>query len=197
MNESRSRKGADVTKEPLEDRRKALEEAFFKKENDRLLAELHEKHERDKQLRELALACGFEADEALKALVDLGISASTFPALSLVPLIQVAWADGNVSRDEREKILEAAQHSELEEGSPCSQILDTWLASPPPRDLFQAWLDLTREIASRASPDQRAALRDDFLTRAKGVAKASGGIVGIGSISAKERAVLDAIEAAF
>ena len=45
-------------------------------------------------------------------------------------------------------------------------------------------------------PASQAQVRKDLLQRARAIARASGGILGVGSISKQERAVLEEIEAA-
>ena len=47
--------------------------------------------------------------ELSEHLVDLGFGASTCAVFPLIPLVYVAWADGDVSANERARILEAVR----------------------------------------------------------------------------------------
>ena len=82
-------------------RRQAFEEEFFNKENqklkDKLRAELEKKHTRD----ELVALTGVEDTQVLDALMALNVDKGTFAAFALLPLIEVAWADGKVDDKER------------------------------------------------------------------------------------------------
>ena len=69
---------------------RALEEAFYTKENARLLEQLREKKQRT-ALREVVQ---IEDDAFLDRLIELGINSEAVLALKLVPLLAVAWADG-------------------------------------------------------------------------------------------------------
>ena len=92
-----------VSERVLGDRRKALEEEFFKKESEKLRARLREQADRETARAALAEASGIGDAEVLDRLVQLGMSAETFAALSLVPLVEVAWASGKVEPQEREE----------------------------------------------------------------------------------------------
>ena len=47
-------------------------------------------------------------DAVLEKLANFGMDASTLAALSLAPLVLVAWADGEVDAKERDAVLAAA-----------------------------------------------------------------------------------------
>ena len=69
----------------LDERRKALEEAFFRKENEKLRADLRRTREREERKESLAKASGLNEDEILESLTDLGIGGDTIAAMSVVP----------------------------------------------------------------------------------------------------------------
>jgi hypothetical protein len=75
----------------LGDRRKALEEEFFRKQNEKLRERLHAQMERKDHRESLALAIGIRDAAVLDHLVALGLDGQTVAALGLVPLIEVAW----------------------------------------------------------------------------------------------------------
>jgi len=102
----------------LEDRGRALEDEFFNKENAKKIEALKEKLDEQRSREDLRKASGMTDDAVLDKLVDLGLSAQTITALSLVPLVTVAWADGSIQDNERNAILQAAHGKNLENGSP-------------------------------------------------------------------------------
>lgn len=186
-----------MAREILEERRQALEEAFFRKQDEQRLAQMREQRERAADLEALAAACGVSERPALEALLAVGIRGETLPALALVPLVAVAWASGSVERAERAAVLEGAKQAGIEKGQGPYELLQGWLETRPPESLFDAWLEYARVFRTELDEEQRSAIREDVLRRASGVAKAAGGVLGLGrKISAAERKVLDAIEEA-
>ena len=68
----------------------------------------------------------------------------------------------------------------------------------PSPSLFRSWVEYTRSFAASLDEGQRAALKFDFTGRAKQVAEAAGGFLGLTSkTSDREQEVLDQIEGAF
>ena len=182
----------------LDDRRKALEESFFAKHEAKLIEELRHKREHAEAREGLERASGISNSELLDRLVDLGISAQTVAALSLVPLVAVAWADGSVDPKERTAVLAAAAEVGLRAGHVGHGLLEGWLGSAPGPELMRAWREYIGELTGALSASECTALRDDLLGRARKVAEATGGFLGMGNkVSTTEAAVLDQLEAAF
>ena len=68
---------------------------------------------------------------------------------------------------------------------------------PAPAALFEAWKDYIAELKKSMPPESLHKLRDGLVNHAREVATAAGGILGIGSISKEEDAVLGELKAAF
>ena len=181
----------------LDDRRKALEDAFFKKEGEKLKAKLQESREREAIKKALAESAGIRDEDLLERLCDLKISAETVAALSLVPLVEVAWADGKMDRQEIEAILRAAEESGVKPGSPAYELLDLWTKEPPGPSLIEAWREYIGAVCAELSAEQRWRLEESVVGRAQAVAAAAGGFLGIGKISSEETQVLEALHAPF
>ena len=186
-----------MSEDYMSSRRKALEESFFARRDRELLENLQRQLEAEDRKRQLAAASGIQQDEVLRALVDMNISGETLAALSLVPLIAVAWADGTVEMRERDAVMQAAQDSGLGKTDPSSQLLMSWLDQPPPAELIRTWKDYVGALSHTVGAQTRQALRQDLMGRARRVAKAAGGILGISAISAEEQKTLDDLERAF
>ena len=181
----------------LEERGRALENQFYEKEDQAKLAAMKSKLESQTSKDELRKASGMTDEAVLDKLVALGLSGNTIAALSLVPLIQVAWADGTIQANERVAILQGAHGKGLEKGTPGYELLETWLAKPPAEALFQAWEAYIKSLVAQLNDEQNRLLRNQIVGFAKMVAAAAGGILGFGKVSASEEKVLHKIEAAF
>ena len=185
---------SDIT---LEERGRALENQFYEKENQEKLTAMKHKLDTQRSKEELRKASGMSDDAVLERLVALGLRANTIAALSLVPLIQVAWADGTIQDNERNAILQGAHGKGLEDGSDGYDLLQTWLKRQPGDELFTAWEAYIKALAAQLNDEQNRLLKNQIVGFAKLVAASAGGILGFGKVSATEEAVLHRIEAAF
>src|SRR5262245_56592443 len=158
---------------------------------------MKEKLEVQQSKDELRKVSGMTDEAVLDKLVHLGLSADTIAALSLVPMIQVAWADGAIQDNERTAILQGAHGKGLEEGSDGYELLQRWLERQPGDELFTAWEAYIKALASQLNDEQNRLLKNQIVGFAKLVATAAGGILGFGKVSASEEKVLHRIEAAF
>jgi len=181
----------------LEDRGRALEDQFYDKENQEKLAAMKEKLDTQKSKEDLRKASGMTDDSVLDKLVALNLNAKTIAALSLVPLIAVAWADGSIQENERTAILQGAHGKGLEQGTDGYDLLNTWLAKQPSEELFSTWESYIKALASQLNDEQNRLLRNQIVGFAKMVAASAGGILGFGKVSGTEEKVLARIEAAF
>ncbi|WP_426957723.1 hypothetical protein [Muricoccus radiodurans] len=181
----------------IDDRRRALEEAFFARQDAEILRKMRGGDAPDTRQEALSAASGITDSDLLGKLSGLGVDSGTLAALSLVPLVAVAWADGTLEAREREAVLSAAHQSGIDRQAPSYQLLQGWLASAPPPELLTAWSDYIRATSSRLGADGRQALKLQILGRARRVAEAAGGLLGIGAVSAAEQAVLSRLETDF
>lgn len=187
-----------MSEEFLGDRRKALEEEFFAKQNQRLLRQLRETTTLTAQKEALAAALGITDDAVLEQLMALNLSSETLAALSLVPLVEVAWADGGVDTKEHNALLAAAEQAGLSKGSASYQLLDGWLKERPSPELLAAWKAYVAALSRTLNDHDKQALKRDLLGHARSVAEAAGGFLGLGKkISSAEQAVLTELEQAF
>src|SRR5687767_11488877 len=99
-----SRKGASImpdSPEILRDRGQSLEDAFFHRENQRLLARLQELKAAETNREAPVKASGMTNPAVLYKLMELGIKAEAVAAPAIVPLVEVVWADGSLDARER------------------------------------------------------------------------------------------------
>jgi hypothetical protein len=182
----------------LGDRRKALEESFFAKENARLVAQMKSQASGRASAAELAEITGLTDQAVLDKLVALGIEVDTWAAISLVPLVEVAWANGKVEAKERSAVLTAAEANGIIPGSPSHQLLDGWLARRPDGRLLEVWGEYIVDLCASLGEGEKEAVKRKVLGRAREVAEAAGGFLGLGSkISAEEKVALAELAKAF
>jgi hypothetical protein len=181
----------------LEERGKALENQFFDKENKAKLEALKEKLDTQRTRDELRKASGMSDDSVLDQLVELGLRGNTIAALSLAPLVAVAWADGTVQDNERNAILQGAAGKGLDQGTDGYELLQAWLSKKPGEELFHAWEAYIKALAAQLNDEQNRLLKNQILGFAKMVAASAGGILGFGKVSGAEEKILERIESAF
>ncbi|MCP4037828.1 MAG: hypothetical protein GY733_12885 [bacterium] len=185
-----------MTTDVFKARERAFEAVYFAKQDAELIEKMRKEKETEQARSHLAEATGITDEAVLDKILDLGLTARNLEALSLAPIICVAWANGDLEPDERKAALEALEAEGIAKGSPSHQMFESWLASTPDPQLIEAWKDYVGGLFEQLDAPAREEVRKDVLTRAENVAKAAGGFAGIGSVSKKERDVLDEIEQA-
>jgi hypothetical protein len=173
---------------------KALEESFFAQENALLLKKLREKEAAAARRQAFREVANIDDETVIDALVELDIQPSTVAALGIVPLVVVAWADGEIQAKEREAILKAAAERGIEPGTATYALLENWLRTKPGPELLRTWKSCAHELEARLDADVGATLKERVISRTRAVAEAAGGFLGIGAISKAEQAVLDELE---
>jgi len=187
-----------MTKEFLGDRKKALEESFFARENAKLLDHLRAERKTHEIREALAKVSGIESDEILEKLCALGITADTWTAVSVAPLVEIAWADGKIDATERQAVLSAAEANGIASGSPGHQLLESWLAHRPDGRLIEVWGAFIVGLCAELGASEREALKQQVLGRARRVAEAAGGFLGLGKkVSTEEEIILAELAKAF
>ncbi len=177
-------------KEFLGDRRRTQEEEYFQRQEQQLIAKLQQQGREATERERLAEQVGVADPEVARDLQTLGYTPETVILLYLVPLLQVAWAEGGVSERERLLIAEAARARGVEAGSVADRQLANWLASRPSADFFEGSLRVIGAILRARTAEDVEASRRDLLSTSLAIASASGGVMGFARVSAEEREVL-------
>lgn len=165
-----------MAKDIFRERERGEEQAYFRQEDAKLIAKLHQKA----QLNEIAhaLAEKLHADEPalLDRIQKLGVTLDTGSAFILAPLVEVAWVDGQVSDAERDTILNIAQQRGVELGSADYRQLLDWLAHRPSDEVFRTALEAIRIGLSVLPPDESEKRIATIIKACEDVAQAAGGI---------------------
>lgn len=179
----------------LERRRRALEEAFFNKYNDELLAKLRAKEEAKQKRLGLAAATGISDEKVLDDLLAANVAPETLAALSIAPLVLLAWRDGKMEDRERAAILRAADEQGMPHTSTAYQLIEKWLKERPGDELVAAWKGYVGALRQNLPAPAYAALRKDILERTTKVARSAGGYLGFARVTKEEKELLARIEA--
>jgi ADP-ribose pyrophosphatase YjhB (NUDIX family) len=171
------------------------EEDYFRKQDQELIERMRKAASYEAARRELGEKTRLQDPELLAQIEQLGFTAETVSLLPLVPLLQVAWAEGGVSKAERALLLDFARRRGIEEGSAADEQLRMWLDTRPAPAVFHQANRLANAIlAAHGAGDLSA---DDVVKQAEAIAAASGGVLGIRKVSSEERAALNQIATAF
>lgn len=137
-------------------------------------------------------------DELIRELDHLGIRGDHVRLVAMIPLLQVAWADGQIQKPERRHILKHAEafgvHDEYSQG-----LLESWLTDEPSPAFFARGRRLLVTLAGR-----HRGLGSDFppntITQIESlcleVAQAAGGLFNrVFTVTPEERTALAQIAA--
>lgn len=182
-------------KDAFKERGRALEEEYFRRKEQEVIAKLREKAAAEAARAELGAHTGVADAQILADLQELGYTAETINLLHLVPLVQMAWAEGHVSMRERDLIIEAARARGIEAGTPADTQLASWLTSRPSEALFTTTLRAIGAMLASRPEAEREASRKDLMSYLTSIASASGGVLGFGAVNDQERAVLERVTA--
>ena len=187
-----------MSHDAFDDRRNALEEQFFTKQNEALVKKLKDAALEKATKETVQRLTGITNETVLNALATMHLGSAAMMVMSLFPLVDVAWADGAVNDKEREIVLQQAAAVGLKPGTEAGDFLQQWLTQKPELTWHNLWASYVSELSKKLSAGDRELLKNEVLGRARLVAEASGGFLGLGwTVSATEGAVLKKLEAAF
>jgi hypothetical protein len=174
----------------IHERGRALEEEYFRKKNRELVEKMQREGRNEEARREMGARIGLQDPEALGELQRLGFTPDTISLLPLVPVIQVAWADGHVEQGERAAVQKLARARGIAQGSAADHQLNAWLLDQPSVEVFASATRLIRALLDAPSERQGTVSADELVAYCEQIAAASGGLFGLNKISAEERALL-------
>ena len=180
-------------KDIFADRGRSLEEDYFRKKDRELIEKMREAAAAELSRQEMGARTGLTDPELLKDLQDLGFTPDTLVLLPLVPVIQMAWAEGGITAEERTMLISVARKRGIAPGSEADRQLAAWMDNRPDESAFTRARRLIAAIL--AAGGQTDINAEDLVKYCESIAYASGGFLGIGRISSEERALLDSIAA--
>lgn len=130
----------------------------------------------------------------------LGIDVEDHRALLVLPLVHVAWSDGDFHPKEGEALEAAALKLNACQEGEAARMLSNWQKNAPSDEYFRRGREVLLALCVRGTGpgrDIRKATIDQMLEEARAVAAAAGGFLGIRSVSSEERVVLTELETMF
>src|SRR5262245_34047496 len=186
-----------MEKDIFQERGRGEEAAYFRNQDAKLIEKLRESARLEEITAALAEKLQVDNPELLRRVMALGVTIDTGPAFLLAPLVQVAWAEGEVTEREHKTVLRVAGARGVEENSPAHTHLLEWLQKRPPDALFDTAMEVIKVGFSVLPPDEREERIKRLVQACHEVAEASGGlakVLGLGSgVSGEEEALLDTI----
>jgi len=183
-------------KDIFAERGRSLEEEYFRRKDKELIEKMRKAAAAEEARIEMGKRTGLADPELLKELDALGFTPETVILLPLVPILQVAWAEGGVSDAERHLIVKLARARGIGEGSGADAQLMEWLDRRPADRVFVDATRLIRAMLDAPGHPGISVTADDLVKQAEAIASASGGMLGIiGRVSAEEREILKTLAA--
>jgi hypothetical protein len=142
----------------------------------------------------LAQASGIRDEEVLEGLRRLGVTPACLPALDLAPTILVGWADGAMSRLERDRLRALAVIRGVTETHPAWPLLQHWMLQRPSPHEEQVLLAALVARLERLPARVRLKRREAILRDCEAVARAAGRMLGGPKVSREERSALDVLQ---
>ena len=179
-------------KDIIQERGRSLEDDYFRKKDRELVEKIQRAAAAEQARAEIGKATGLSDPALADELLALGFTADTVSLLPLVPIVQMAWAEGGVSAAERDLIVQFARRRGIADGSAADAQLSAWMSARPSDEVFARAGRLIRAMLDSGGAGLNA---DDLVSYCESIASASGGVFGIGKISADERKLLSSIAA--
>jgi hypothetical protein len=179
------------------ERGRALEEEYFRKKDRELIEKLRSASEADQARGELSRQTGVTDPAMLADLEEMGLTADTVSLLPLVPVVELAWAEGGITPAERQLVLSLARSRGITEGSAADVRLNSWMASRPSPAQFAKATRVMSALLDSGAPVAKDLTADQLVKYCEQIASASGGLFGLPfrAVSMEEQALLARIAA--
>jgi hypothetical protein len=146
------------------------------------------------RLREMAGICSRALEDRL---YQAGFLSENVLAMELFPIAKTAWASGSVTISEREELMDILR--ELDQNNPpeVKELFSEWLIKEPANRLWNLWEQFTLARANALPSDLAFERARNVYSACVRVARASGGIFGIGKVSPAEQRVLKKVKSVY
>jgi hypothetical protein len=178
--------------DPFEARGNSFEEAYFRKKDAELVDKLRTVFQAKVDREELRRLTGIASEEVLDRMMAVQVRGQMLTAFKLLPLVEIAWADGSCDRREADAVIAAAIKHGIPADSEALQRVKEWLERGPNPEARKAWYMYAQELRKVLTPAELKAFRDDLVQTGRKIAELSGGILGtFFTVSQAEKTVLN------
>src|SRR4026207_1598071 len=87
-------------RDSIQERGRSLEDDYFRKKDRELIEKIQRAAEADRARADMGRAPVLPDPALAQELLDLGFTAETVVLLPLVPILQMAWAEGGITKEE-------------------------------------------------------------------------------------------------
>jgi len=177
----------------LAERGRSIEEEYFRRKDRELVEKMRQAKAAEAARGEMSQATGLQDPALLKELQDLGFTPETVILLPLVPVLEMAWAENEITSAERHLIVTFARSRGIAEHTAADTQLTQWMANRPDPAVFRGAGRLIAAMLSSGASQPGGTLKaDDLVAYCEQIAAASGGLLGtrLGSVSSEEKALL-------
>jgi len=172
-------------------RNRTNEEVYFQKRDRELIEQMRQRAKAQQELRELGEKVGVTDPELSRELAEMGFTPETVKLLPLIPILEMAWAEGEVTTAERKMVVDVARGRGIEAGGTADLQLADWLDRRPEDSVFRRAGRLINALFE--SGGRFHITPDDIIKYCEAIADVSGGLFGIRRVSSDERATLSRI----
>ena len=181
----------------FERRRRSFEAEYFSRKEAHLVNKLKQVFEKKIEKEAVRKATGIKNERLLDNLVTVNVSGDLMAAFNLLPLVEVAWADGAVDEREVRALMTALEQQGILPDTPAHSRMEFAIKHGPDPEAKKLWYLYAGELKNTLSARELAEFRQDILDTARTVANVSGGLLNIAfTVSPNEQRVLDAVEKA-
>ncbi len=183
-------------KDIFEKREMYLEQEYFRKKEFELLEKLKGVFQKKMDKESLRKASGVTNEELLDRMVEIQLKGEMMAAFQLYPLVEIAWADGDLSEAEARSVLAAGEEHGIRPGTKAHEMLEQRLHRGPDPEVRKIWFLYADELKKTLSPAELDTFRNDLLERARAVVASTGHLERLLIDVGGERRILTAIEKA-
>lgn len=178
----------------FEARRAGFEQEYFHNKDAELVKKLRQVFQTGHDRDELRRRTGIASEEVLDRLMAVQVKGEMLTAFKLLPLVEIAWAEGGVDQREADAVIAAAVKHGVSPKSEALQRIKEWLERGPNPEARKAWLMYAHELRKVLSPAELKTFREDLLETARKIAELSGGVLNtFFTVSGAEKTVLKKI----
>lgn len=186
-----------MVSDAFERRGKSFEAEYFGRKDAQLIEKLKTVFHRTVDRETVRKATRIQDERLLENLVALNLSGDLMVAFNLLPLVELAWADGGVDDREVRAVMRAAEAQGLVPESRAYSLIEFALRHGPNPEAREIWYHYANELKRTLTAAELGEFRRDLLEHARVVASVSGGFLNVAfTISPNEQRVLDQIERA-
>jgi hypothetical protein len=186
-----------MAKDIFQKREMYLEEEYFRKKEFELLEKLKKVFQKKVDKESIRKATGVTNEQLLDRLVETQLNGELMGAFQLYPLVEIAWADGDLSESEAKSVLAAGEKQGIRPGTRAYEMLEQRLHRGPDPEVRKIWFLYAEELKKVLSPRELETVRKDLLERARAVVAATGHLERLlVDVGGGERKVIAAIEKA-